>query len=211
MFAVTTVADPPTTVPGVIVSVLAEAGNSVNVHVLVTPDDVAVIVTGVLEATPDVVTPNVAVVAPAATVTELGTVTDELFADKLTTVPPVGAGTSNVTVPVGLLPPTIDVGETLTDDRPPGLTVKVPVTVVVFVAEIVTVCAEDTPSVVIVKFVFEVCAGIVTVAGTVAADVLELKRVTTDPDGPALPLRWIFAVTVVELPPITVFGVIVSE
>jgi hypothetical protein len=78
----------------------------------------AVIVTGVLVATEVVVAVKVAVVAPAATVTDAGTwAAAELLEVKLTTAPPVGAGPSNVTVPVEDVPPTTVAGLTLTPVR----------------------------------------------------------------------------------------------
>jgi hypothetical protein len=46
----------------------------------------------------------------------------------------------------------------------------------------------------------------VSLAGTVAAAVLELVRVTTAPEGPACPFIVTVPVTVVELPPTTVLG-----
>jgi hypothetical protein len=50
--------------------------------------------------TVDVATANVALVLPAATVTDEGTVaTDVLLLDKDTVAPPVGAALLNVTVP----------------------------------------------------------------------------------------------------------------
>jgi len=56
-----------------------------------------------------VVAENVAEVAPAAIVTDAGTVTAALFEARLTTSPPVGAADEIVTVPVELDPPrTVD-------------------------------------------------------------------------------------------------------
>jgi hypothetical protein len=52
-----------------------------------------------------VVTVNVAVVAPAGTVTLAGTVADALLLVSVTTVPPEGAGPFSVTVPVEEVPP----------------------------------------------------------------------------------------------------------
>lgn len=52
-----------------------------------------------------VVTVKVAVVDPAATVTEAGTVAELELDDRLTTLPPVGAGPLIVTVPVDDAPP----------------------------------------------------------------------------------------------------------
>ncbi len=77
-------------------------------------------VADVIELTAVVVTANVAVVAPAATVTVAGTVADPLLLDKLTTAPPVSAALLNVTVPVEEPPPATDVGFKLTDDKVGG-------------------------------------------------------------------------------------------
>jgi hypothetical protein len=59
----------------------------------------AVITAVVVVVTDDVVTVNVAVVAPEGTVTLLGTLADELLLLKLTSDPPEGAATLRVTVP----------------------------------------------------------------------------------------------------------------
>src|SRR5579871_218523 len=65
-----------------------------------------------------VVTVNVAVVAPAATVTLAGTCAAEvLLLDSATLAPPVGAAPLSVTVPVDELPPVTLVGLTDTVDR----------------------------------------------------------------------------------------------
>jgi hypothetical protein len=77
-----------------------------------------VIVTVVLEATGLVVAVNVAIVAPARTVTLAGTwAAAGLFEVRLTTAPPVGAGPLSVTVPVEGLPPTTEVGVRLMELR----------------------------------------------------------------------------------------------
>jgi hypothetical protein len=73
-----------------------------------------VIVDDLFEVTGLVVTVNVAVVAPAATVTEAGTWAAALLEVRLTTAPPVGAGPPSVTVPVEGSPPTTVAGLTLT-------------------------------------------------------------------------------------------------
>jgi hypothetical protein len=71
--------------------------------------------TDVLLATGMVVTVNVAVVAPPATVTFAGTVAaDVLLLASVTVTPPVGAGPLNVTVPVDEVPPVTVVGFKLT-------------------------------------------------------------------------------------------------
>ncbi len=85
-------------------------------------------VTGVVELTVVVVTVNVAVVAPAVTVTLAGTVaTAVLLLVSVTTAPPVGAALLNVTVPVEEVPPVTAVGFRLRDDKeaPGGFTVSV--------------------------------------------------------------------------------------
>ncbi len=74
------------------------------------------IVTGVVAATGLVVAVNVAVVAPASTVTDAGTwAAAVLLLVKLTTAPPTGAGLSRVTVPVEEVPPSTVAGLTLTE------------------------------------------------------------------------------------------------
>ena len=79
----------------------------------------------VLDATGLVVTVNVAVVAPAATVTLAGTCAAAvLLLDRATTDPPVGAGPFNVTVPVDEVPPITDVGFKLTEPATGAVTVK---------------------------------------------------------------------------------------
>lgn len=73
------------------------------------------IVTVLLAVCGLVVAVKVAVVAPAATVTEAGTWARPVFElVKVTTAPPVGAGPLKVTVPVEDVPPTTEVGLRLT-------------------------------------------------------------------------------------------------
>ena len=80
-------------------------GVTVSVAVRVAPAD-PVIVTGVEADTADVVTVNVRLVLPAATVTLAGTVaTDVLLLDSETTVPPDGAALVRVAVPCEVPPP----------------------------------------------------------------------------------------------------------
>ena len=74
-----------------------------------------------------VVTANVALVAPAATVTLAGTVADDVLSlDSDTTAPPAGAGPLSVTVPVEELPPTTLDGVTPNELNPTaaGVTVR---------------------------------------------------------------------------------------
>jgi hypothetical protein len=74
---------------------------------------------------------NVAVVAPAATVTLAGIcAADVLLLVSVTVAPPLGATPLNVTVPVDELPPVTLVGLTVTEDKDTldvGFTVSVAV------------------------------------------------------------------------------------
>jgi hypothetical protein len=74
----------------------------------------AVMVSVLFAATATVDTLNVAVVAPAATVTEAGTVADGSLDERETDWPPVAAGPLMVTVPLDDAPPTSDVGASTT-------------------------------------------------------------------------------------------------
>lgn len=77
--------------------------------------------TPVLAVTAEVVTAKVTLEAPAGTVTLDGTAATDGFAlVKLTKAPPLGAPLVNVTVPVAVLPPTIELGLTLTAERLAG-------------------------------------------------------------------------------------------
>src|ERR687889_78410 len=74
--------------------------------------------TPVFAATAEVLTLNVALEAPAATVMLAGTETTDVFALlSVTTAPPLGAPLVNVIVPCAVVPPTTEVGLTLTADR----------------------------------------------------------------------------------------------
>ena len=101
--------NPAVTVVGDNTSELSAATLMVKVAFLLTPN-VAVIVAEVEDPTPVVVAVKVAVRLPAATVTLAGTCTAELLSERVTTVPPAGAGPFSVTVPVDELPPTTVVG-----------------------------------------------------------------------------------------------------
>ena len=91
---------------------------------------VPVIVDVAWEVTVCVVMVNVRLVAPAATVTDAGTVaTAVLLLDSDTTLPPDGAAADNVTVPVDDVPPLTLVGLSDSDDSvgpltAPGVTVR---------------------------------------------------------------------------------------
>ncbi len=87
--------------------------------VLVTPAYDAEMVTGVDAVTALVLTVNVALLAPAATVTLAGTVAvDVLLLDRETATPPLGAGPLSVTVPVEVCPPPVTlVGFSVSEER----------------------------------------------------------------------------------------------
>ncbi len=68
--------------------------------------------------TAEVLTPKVALETPATTVTLAGTDTTDVFALlSVTTAPPLGAPPVNVIVPCAVVPPTTEVGLTLTADK----------------------------------------------------------------------------------------------
>jgi hypothetical protein len=92
-------------------------GFTVTVAVRVTPLYTAEIVTAVAVPTAEVVAVNVALVAPAATVTLAGTVTAALPLDSDTSAPPLGAPDVRVTVPVDGLPPVTLAGLTAAADN----------------------------------------------------------------------------------------------
>jgi hypothetical protein len=112
------------------VGVAAAAGFTVKVAVRVTPYDPE-IVEEVAEDTVAVVTVNVWLVAPAATVTLAGTVAaDVLLLDSITTAAPDGAAAVSVTVPCDGFPPVTLVGlsanaDNVGWDAAPALTVSV--------------------------------------------------------------------------------------
>ncbi len=87
--------------------------------VLVTPAYDAEIVTGVDAVTALVLTVNVVLLAPAATVTLAGTVAvDVLLLERETAAPPVSAGPLSVTVPVEVCaPPVTLVGFSVSEER----------------------------------------------------------------------------------------------
>ncbi len=82
-----------------------EAGSMARVVVFEKDSKEAVIVTRDAELTGAVVAANVAVVALASIVTAAGTLAFGLLEDKVTVVPPAGAGAVRVTSPVDTFPP----------------------------------------------------------------------------------------------------------
>ena len=194
----------PVMTAGLIVKLVSTGGLTVRFADCVTPLDVAEMVAPVAVDTAVVVTVKVAVFAPAAMVTEVGTVAlVELDASEMAR-PPVGAAVPMVTVPVEDAVPTTLVGDKVTLTSAGGLIVNVAdcdelLAVPVMVAD-VTVA---TDLVVTVKVVEVAPAATVTDAGTTALALLE-ARLTTTPDGPAGPLRVI--VPVDDVRPVTAAG-----
>ncbi len=89
--------------------------------VLVTPAYDAEMVTGVDAVTALVLTVNVALLAPAATVTLAGTVAVDVLLERETAAPPVSAGPLSVTVPVeDCTPPVTLAGFSVSEDRVGG-------------------------------------------------------------------------------------------
>ena len=76
---------------------------------------VPVIVAVVVDETGRVEIENVAVVVPARTVTFDGVEAPTEFEDNVTTVPPLGDAPFSVTVPVELVPPVTEIGETVSE------------------------------------------------------------------------------------------------
>src|SRR5207244_2106134 len=113
--------DPPVTLVGF--SVSDERGGRGGAWrgreaVLVTPAYDAEMVTGVDVVTALVLTVNVALLAPPATVTLAGTVAVDVLLERETAVPPLGAGPLSVTVPVEVCtPPVTLVGFSVSEER----------------------------------------------------------------------------------------------
>jgi len=182
--------------------------------VLVVPVYDAEMVTGVDVATALVLTVNVALLAPAATITLVGTVAAALLPlERETVAPPAGAGPLNVTVPVEGDPPVTLVGFSVSEERVGracGSTVSEAVLVTpAYDAEMVTGVDAVTALVLTVNVALLAPAAIVTLADTLAAPLL-LESSTCAPPVSAGPL----SVTVpVEdcAPPVTLVGFSVSE
>src|SRR5712691_5335185 len=195
------------------------AGVTVSSAVLVTPPKLAEIVAEVDAVTDTVVTVNVALVAPAGTVTLplTGTLATALLLDRVTTAPPVGAVALKVTVATEELPPTTLVGFSPKPDtvRGGGGAAGETVSRAVLVtppkeAEIVTEVDAVTDTVVTLNVVLVLPAGTVTlpIAGTLATAVLLLERVTTAPPVGAAALK--VTVPVEDAGPTTLVGLSAS-
>jgi len=97
------------------VTLAGTTGRTFTVPVTVVPFATADIVADLADVAMAVVTVNVAVVAPEATVTDAGTDTPVVLLDNATVSPPAGAGPTKVTVAVAFWPPTTLDGVIATD------------------------------------------------------------------------------------------------
>ena len=157
-----------------------------------------------LPETAEVVTVNVAVVDPAATVTVPGTVALVLNEASEIEVPPVGATPLRVTVPVDELPPRTELGAKLKLTIVAGFTVSVADFVPAPRVAVIDADAELTTAVVeIVNVALVAPAGTVTDPGTEALALPDDNETTAPPAG-AGPLS--VTVPVEEFPPITDVG-----
>jgi hypothetical protein len=175
---------PPTTVVGFRVTELTDGALTVRLAEAVVVPVVAVIANVAFVETAEVEAVNVAVLEPARTVTDVGTVAAAVLLELRLTItdPPEPTALFRVTVPVEVVPPYTVAGA--------SVTVVTTGTVIVRLTElgpvptdavIVTGVFEATNSVLIGNVATVAPAATVTVAGTVAADVFEEVRVTTWP------------------------------
>ncbi len=170
------------------------AAPSCRAKVSVTPLALAVRVTVCAVLTEETVAAKVAVVEPAATVTEAGTVTDELLLARLTLKPPLGAAALSATVQESVPAPVIDPLAQLSEDRfvagagadaaAPSCRAKVSVTPLALAVR-VTVCAVLTEVTVAAKVAVVEPAATVTEAGTVTDELLLAKLTANPPLGAA--------------------------
>ncbi len=163
-----------------------------------------------------VLTVNVALVTPAATVTLDGTLAAVvLLLERVTTAPPDGAAPLSVTVPVEEFPPVTLVGLTESEESVAagggaGVTVSdADLVTPLYIPEMLTVVDPATALVLIVNVALVAPAAIVTLDGVLTTFVLLLESVTTAPPEGAAPLS--VTVPVEEFPPVTLVGFTESE
>lgn len=199
---VATELDPPTTEVGFNVNVdTAGAVTASGVATVNVPKEALMFAVTLFE-TAELFTTKVAEFEFAGISTDAGTVTAELSDATETADPPVGAGPDMVTVPVALLPPVTDVGETETLEMVGAVNVRVAIAVEeADEAVSVTGVSDGTAVVDTVNDAEFELPFTVTDAGTVAAALFDV-RLTTVSEA-AVPFR--VTVPVNELPP-TVVG-----
>jgi len=166
---------------------------------------VAVMVTFVLAATVVVVILKVPLIAAPAMLKLPRTVaTVVLLLIKITIKPARGAGPFRATVPTEPLPPTTGLGLNVMDVMTAGLTVKLPLAMLVpRLAITVTIVCVATPTVVAVNVCDVDPAAIVTAAGTMTEGSPLLKETVNPPAGAAEPM---VTVPVEVVPPVTAAG-----
>lgn len=195
---------PPTTDAGLTVTEESVTAWIVSVAVCEVPLRLPLIVAEVLLVTVEVLTVNVAEVAPDGTVTLAGTFAYPLLEARVTTAPPVPAAPFNVTVPVAVFPPTTEVGATVRLESAGADIVRDAVLLKPANVPVMVAVTVDVTDVVEIENVAEVApAATVTDAGTVALEELDVS-VTIEPPGPAAPLR--VTVPVEPAPPRTEAG-----
>ncbi len=195
---------PPRIFAGEKAKVETTTGFTVSVAEPVPPFAEAVRLATVVVPTGTVVAVNVAVVAPPATVTVAGTVTDPESLARATTKPPVGAALPIVSVPVELEPPNSAVGDITKPVTFGAVSVTDPDTESAFAVPVMlTVRFAATATVVAVNVADVAPLAIVTEAGTVN-DGLLLESETTKPPVGAAESRVIVPVELT--PPTTVVG-----
>jgi len=160
--------------------------------------------------TEETVAVKVAVVDPAATVTEAGTVTVELLLARLTVNPPVAAAAFRVTVQLSVPDPVNEPLVQLNEDSfvvgtaAASCRTKVLVTPLALAVN-VTVCAVLTEETVAVKLAVVEPAATVTEAGTVTVELL-LASLTVNPPQPSA----LFSFTVQRTVPAPVIEVLLQ-
>ena len=155
---------------------------------------------------------NVALMAPAGTVTLAGTVAIEgLPLESVTAAPPAGAAASSVTVPVDALPPVMVVGLRLKAERVVGGATVSAADLVTppYVPEIVSEVGAETELVDTVNVAVVAPATTITLAGTVAIAALLVESVTSAPPAVAAALR--DTVPLEVFPPVTFGGSRLNE
>jgi hypothetical protein len=147
---------------------------------------------------------NVPVDAPAGMNSVAGTVALVEVDANFTVTPPVPAGPVKVTVPVEDTPPVTDGGETESAETVFGSTVSVAVKLTPTLEAVnVTSVLAETEFVVIVTVALDAPAGIVTVAGIVAAGLFEARLMVRPLAGATPPSE---TVPSEEVPPGTEVG-----
>jgi len=188
----------------------ANGGEILRLAVSRRPLDRPEIVARLGQRTMFVLTSNVALEDPAGTVTFAGTATLPLLLESATTIPPLGAGPVNVTVPVDELPLVTLVGFSVREASAVGTTVSVLVWVTPLKeAEMLIEVAVATAEVVTENSALDVPAGTVTDAGTLATARLLLDSKTAVPPAAAGPLS--DTVLAATFPPVTLEGLRLTE